>query len=89
MARRYRLINYFDVWGNKEDGWEVNNQCVEFDDLYLTDDCSNKELLNYLKERGFLTTSDMRRLEVIDFGELIEINERKSQKPLYALQMVY
>lgn len=27
--RRYRLINYFDVWGNAEVGYEVNDLCVE------------------------------------------------------------
>ena len=89
VAARFMLVNYFDVWGNAKDGWEVNNQCIEFDDLYITDDCSKKEILNYLRDTGYLTTSDMRRLEVIDYGELIEINERKGCKPLYALQMVF
>lgn len=89
VAARFRLINYFDVWGNTKDGWQINNQCVEFDDLYLTDDCSKKEILEYLKDAGYLITSDLRRLEVIDYGEVIEINERKGGKPLYALQIVY
>ena len=30
----YTLINYFDVWGNAADGFEVNNQCIECDDLF-------------------------------------------------------
>lgn len=89
VAARFKLINYFDVWGNAKDGWEINNQCVEFDDLYITDDCSKKEILDYLKNNGYLTTSDMRRLEVVDYGEVIEINERKGGKPLYGLQIVY
>lgn len=29
MMPTYSLINYFDVWGNAKDGWEVNNLCTE------------------------------------------------------------
>lgn len=85
----YTLINYFDVWGNEKDGWEVNNQCVEFDDLNLVDDITPKEICEYLKSINMLATSDMRRLEVVDMGDLIEINERKGHKPLFALMLNY
>ena len=82
----WQLINYFDVWGNEKDGWEVNNQCVEFDDLYLAEDVTNKEILTYLKQIEFLATDDMRRLVVEDYGDLIEIYERKGMKPLCSLR---
>lgn len=88
MVNSYTLINYFDVWGNEKDGWEVNNQCVEFEDLNLADDVTDKEICEYLKANGYLNTSDMRRLEVVDYGEVMEICERKGHKPLYALQMI-
>jgi len=85
---KYSLINYFDVWGNAKDGWEVNNQCVEYDDLYISDDCTHKEILTYLKQTGFLTTSDMRRL-VVDSccSDGIEIFERKGMKPICGLRL--
>ena len=85
----YTLINYFDVWGNKKDGYEVNNQCIEKDDIVITDDATPKEICEYLVQIGMLKTSDMRRLEVIDWGNSIEINERKSGKPLFGLHMNY
>lgn len=85
----YTLINYFDVWGNKKDGYEVNNQCIEKDDIVIADDATPKEICEYLVKIGMLKTSDMRRLEVIDWGNLIEINERKSGRPLFGLHVNY
>ena len=84
-VKKYSLINYFDVWGNKKDGYEINNQCVEFDDLVIADDATPKEICTYLKSIKMLTTDDMRKLDVIDWGSLIEIYERKSGKPLFGL----
>lgn len=85
----YTLINYFDVWGNKKDGYEVNNQCIEKDDIVIADDATPKEICEYLVKIGMLKTSDMRRLEVVDWGNLIEINERKSGRPLFGLHVNY
>ncbi len=81
------LINYFDVWGNKKDGWWVNDQCCENDDLFIPHDATNKDICRCLVELNMLKTSDMRRLEVIDWGDLIEIYERKTGRPLYALHI--
>ena len=86
-VHKYVLINYFDVWGNENDGWEINNQCVECDDLCIREDSTPKEICEYLRKAGYLNTSDMRKLEVEDMGEMIEIYERKTMKPLYGLRM--
>ena len=85
----WTLVNYFDVWGNKKEGYEVNDQCVEADDVIIADDATPKEICEYLKSIGMLVTSDMRRLEVVDYGDSIEINERKSGCPLFSLRMNY
>ena len=85
---KWRLINYFDVWGNAKDGWEINNQCMEFDDLWMSDDYAAKEILSYLKQIKFLASDDMRRLAVEDSGDLIVIFERRGMKPLCALHLV-
>lgn len=47
---KWRLIDYFDVWGNAEDGYEVNNQSIEFEDLIITDDATDQDIFNYLKD---------------------------------------
>ena len=85
----YTLINYFDVWGNEKDGWVINNQCIEADNITITGGTTNKDILKYLKRNGYLTTSDMRRLAVIDWGDNIEIYEKRGMKPLYCLQLNY
>ena len=83
---KYTLINYFDVWGNAETGWEINNQCVEFDDLCITDDATEKDILSYLKSIGFLSTSDRRKVCLVDYAaDVIEICAKKGMRPLGAL----
>ena len=83
-GRYYSLCNYFDVWGNASDGWEVNNSCIEFEDLYISDDATEKEILEYLVQIGFLNTSDRRkvRLDETSYADVIEIYEVKGCKPL-------
>ena len=83
----YSLRNYFDVWGNAKDGWEVNNSCIEFDDLNITDDATEKDILKYLKKIGFLSTDDRRmvRCDMDTYVDGIEIYEVKGHKPVAAL----
>jgi hypothetical protein len=75
---KFRLIHYFDVWGNRKDGYEVNNLCedaiVNFDSEYPTE----SEILKKLKEIDFFKKTV--RLRSIRFdhncGEMIEIEDR-------------
>ena len=88
MTRKYRLVNYFDVWGNEKDGYEVNNLCTEADDLWIDDDSTTKEIANFLVSIGFLNTNDMRRLYFEDDGTYIEIYQRKGMYPLGRLEEI-
>lgn len=90
MQNTWSLINYFDVWGNEEDGWEVNNSAIEFDDLYLADDTTDEELVDYLKSIGFLH----RNAKVSDFdiysdGEIIEFCDADTLEPICCLRRNY
>ena len=87
-GRKYRLVNYFGVWGNEKEGYEVNNLCTEADDLYISNDCTMKEIAKFLVSIGFLTTSDMRRIYLLDDGDLIEIYQRKGMYPLGRLEAI-
>ena len=82
----YTLINYFDVWGNEVDGYEVNNQCVEAEDIVITDDATNDDIINYLQLAGYLNTNDASLFEVEDNGDFIEIFAKKTMMPLYSLR---
>ena len=88
MTRKYKLINYFDVWGNEKDGYEVNNLCTEADDLWIDDDSTLKEIAKFLVQIGFLVTSDMRKLYLEDDGTYIEIYQRKGMYPLGRLEEI-
>lgn len=81
----YTLINYFDVWGNKIDGYEVNNQCIEAENLYIDTESTAKEIAEFLRSIGFLTTSDMRKIHIDDMGTCIEIFQKKDMVPLGCL----
>jgi ribosomal protein L31 len=50
------VTNYFDVWGNKKEGFEVNNQCHDY---YTTKSKleTRKQILQFLKRINFLKKS--------------------------------
>lgn len=89
MYYRLRLINYFDVWGNKKNGWEVNNQCIEWDDVW-TSELDNRTLLKILKNTDFLQKKV--RINQIDFDwlgpECCEILTRRDGYPLGRLEII-
>jgi len=49
-THKWRLIDYFDVWFNEDDGYWVNDQTEVLDDLIMTDDVDNKAIFDYLKD---------------------------------------
>ena len=68
-----------------ETGWTVNDSWVLYKSVPIPDDAAPKEILQILKILRFLKTTDMRKLEVEDWGDNIEIIERKTHMPLYGL----
>lgn len=85
----YALINYFDVWGNEKDGYEINDQCVEAENLYIDNNATDKQILGLLKTIDFLKTDDMRRVRIEDLGEDMEIYACKNRYPLGMLRRRY
>lgn len=86
---KYNLINYFDVWGNEEEGYEVNNLCVEERDIVITDDATDKDILEFLVAIGFLNTSDESKVYLQDYGYgMIEIYQKEHNYPLGRLEAV-
>jgi hypothetical protein len=49
---RCKVINYFDVWGNQKDGYQVNNMCNE-GEITVPKDASNRDVVDALKKMGF------------------------------------
>lgn len=46
----WKLIDYFDVWFCEDEGYWVNNQCVAKEGITITDDATNEDIFNYLKD---------------------------------------
>ena len=79
---RLKLIDYYDVWTDDEGGYQVNNLCTLFDDIYTTD-LGDRTLLSILKKIGYLK-KDIRidQITFIDDYPLIEIEEKRNSYPL-------
>ena len=84
---KVKLVNYFDVWGNEEEGWEINNLCNE-GDIELPEEHTNADILAALIEIDFLkdtVTEEMIRFDdLFDFG--VELYEAANDYPLCRIE---
>lgn len=83
---KYKLINYFDVWGNVEVGYEVNDLCVEETGIFIADDSTDQEVLSLLVRIGFLVTDDLEKVCIKWEGDMIEIEGVETGVPLGRLE---
>jgi hypothetical protein len=82
---RYELVDYFDVWGNEEEGWEVNNLSRE-GELEL-EDLESLTILKALIDFGFLRdTVTFKDISIERLGEIVEIYEKANCKPICSLR---
>lgn len=82
------IVNYFDVWGNKNDGWEVNNLCQENERLELTDLFTKEHILKELKRVGFLKKTVRQNMVIIeDLFPFYEISQRKDFMPVCRVEI--
>lgn len=79
----FSLIYYFDVWGNQEDGWEVNDQTIVINNLNIPSNISNEELINKLIDMDYLSNENVRVEWYSDM--MCEIFSSANDKPLYGL----
>ena len=54
MKRKYRVMG-LDVWGNKDDGWEVNNAFKTSTVIELDDECTTTDIKRALYEANYVT----------------------------------
>lgn len=80
------IVKSLDVWGNEDDGFEINQEfhAGDIEIPVLTDDAG---LLKLLKENDFLKSNV--RLNQVEFDDsgagLIEVKDAKTGEPLYLL----
>jgi len=97
MKRTFIVVDYFDVWGNKKDGFEVNNlfRLGEGIELDTGTEVSNKELTlemqDELKRIGYWKKSVNRRQWAIDWncsdGDYFELYSPNGWRPLCRLEL--
>lgn len=83
----YKLIDHYDVLGNEEDGYEVNNLNTVVTGIEITDDATDTDIINYLKSINFLSekaTTETVELDGDDF--YIELTEKETGYPLGRLE---
>ena len=88
----FDLIDYFDVWGNEEDGWEVNNLGPIEEKIWISDDITEEELFNYLKDTIGYFNKDTKFSDVIiewNDPDFIEFFQADNYYPLGRLQKSY
>ena len=87
----YTLVHTYDVWGNAQDGWEVNNQYIVHDDLVITEDATQHDVMQALKRVGFLARHvQLNMLDFMEWGaDMIKICDRRNGKPLCYLTANY
>lgn len=87
---KWEIRDCFDVWGNEQDGWDINDsyRVGEFDIPGEVID-NDKKLLEFVKAHTTLSTSDMRRIEVDGDCDVVMIKARKTQMPLFTLCRIY
>ena len=48
MSGTYKLIDYFDVWFNEEEGYWVNDLCTHTEGITITNDATDEDIFKYL-----------------------------------------
>lgn len=90
MKKETFEIQDLDVWGNEEEGWEVNaSYRIGKIELSLGEYENDDYIISQLIEKEFLTEYARKIVEVEgDGGFLTIINTEQGNRPLYNLVLV-
>lgn len=87
MAYKCILVDYFDVWENPEDGWEVNNLSRE-NVFYMNDDYTDEDMIKKLIEIGYLKADvKMEDFDIWSDGYVLEAYKADDQMPLFMVEL--
>lgn len=84
---KYKLIDYYDVLGDEEEGYEVNNLCTCVTGIEIADDATDADIINYLKSINFLSEKATTETVALSGDDLfIELTEKETGYPLGRLE---
>lgn len=85
----YKLIDYFDVWGNPIDGWEVNDLTTVEEDIVIAEDATDEEIIDFLIQIEYLKPEARENVHLESYdNEMIEIVQTKDDYPIGRLEMI-
>ena len=88
-VNHYKLIDYFDVWGNEEDGWEVNDLTTVEEDIVIAEDSTDEEIIDFLIQIEYLKPEARENVHLESYdNEMIEIIQTKDDYPIGRLEMI-
>ena len=88
MADKYRVIDYFDVWGNQEDGYGVNNLAT-VGEIEVQDYTDTRELVQAMVDMGFLIDEALRvKFDVMNDYYFIEFFLAHNSRPFCRLELI-
>lgn len=83
---KVELVDYYDVWGNAEDGYEVNN--ISRDGTFELENLEDETIIEKLKEIHYLNeNATPENITVDDYYPYMEILESNGY-PLGRLEVV-
>ena len=86
MRRYWAELRLTDAVKDSETGWVWNESYVLYDDLVFCEtELTPRKILKKLRKWGYLTPSSKGRVRVESYGELIEIQEKNTRRPIFAL----
>ena len=81
------VINYFDVWGNQQDGYEVNDQRTVLREVVVPV-ADNGTILDLLKSHDLLIDScTLSDLEFEESCSFVDVQEKSTGRPLYGINI--
>ena len=86
MGIKYEVTYHYDVWGNEHDGWEVNDSSRQ-GTIEVKADCTDAEVWAALVDAG-IAKGPLSRASIEDLGTCIQIDDAKTGRPTFTLNMV-
>lgn len=78
---KVQWVHYFDVWGNTEDGFQVNDLSREW--TANINSLDNEALFQLLKNRGFFKEwVELSDVEFEDLYPFVELSDAETGEPL-------
>lgn len=82
----YDIIDHYDVWGNEEDGWEVNDS-MHKGTVVIPDNADKEQVIQALQaENIFSNLASLRTVVIVWVDQCIQLDEASTGKPLLTLK---